>query len=254
MKKIAILICGLAMTAASMFAQTKVIAHRGHWNCEGGAQNSIAALRNAHAAGVYGSEFDVHITADGVVVVNHDDEIQGVRIETASYADLKDTKLANGEVLPTLRQYLEAGKQLEGMQLILEIKKHATPEREDCCIAECLKEVKELGLENRVDYISFSMHACEQLVKECPDARVYYLGSDVAPEIIKQKHLTGIDYHGNALVQNPSWIEQSHALGLKVNVWTIDDVKQMQQFTSAGVDFITTNRPEEALQIVAGNR
>ena len=61
-------------------AQTKVIAHRGFWNCEGSAQNSIAALQKAQEIGVYGSEFDVSITADGIPVVNHDVDIDGLVI------------------------------------------------------------------------------------------------------------------------------------------------------------------------------
>lgn len=252
MKKIALLICGLVVASGTLLAQTQVIAHRGHWNSLGAAQNSIVAMQNAYNAGVYGSEFDVHITTDGVVVINHDDDIHGIIIEDAAYADIKDMKLANGETLPTLRQYLEAGKKLGNMQLILEVKNHATPEREDRCIAECLKEVKALGLESRVDYISFSIHACGQIVKEDPNARVYYLGSDVAPDVIKQKGFAGIDYNGAALKKNPSWIKQSHDLGMKVNVWTIDDMKQLQQFKDAGVDFITTNKPEETLKIVKG--
>ena len=73
------------------------------------------------------------------------------------------------------------------MQLILEIKAHQTPEREDRCVKACLDLVKATGMEKQVDYISFSMHACEELVKLNPQARVYYLGSDVAPKVIKQK-------------------------------------------------------------------
>ena len=87
-----------------LFAQTRVIAHRGYWDCEGSAQNSITALVKSAEAGVYGSEFDVSITADGVPVVNHDDDIQGHVIETSRYADIKDLKLPNGETLPTLER------------------------------------------------------------------------------------------------------------------------------------------------------
>lgn len=61
-------------------AQTQVIAHRGFWKTEGSAQNSITGLQKAAEAGVYGSEFDVQLTADGVVVVNHDDVVEGLVI------------------------------------------------------------------------------------------------------------------------------------------------------------------------------
>lgn len=252
MKKTSMILCGMMLLASSALAQVKVIAHRGYWNSLGAAQNSIVAMQNAKKADVWGSEFDVHITTDGIVVVNHDDDIHGIIIEEAKYADIKNLKLANGEPIATLKSYLEAGKKLAPMQLILEIKAHQTPEREDRCVKACLDLVKAAGMEKQVDYISFSMHACEELVKLNPQARVYYLGSDVAPEVIKQKGFAGIDYYGGALLKNPNWIKESHDLGMKVNVWTIDDMKEIQKCVDSGVDFITTNKPEEAKKIAEG--
>ena len=246
------ILCGMMLLASSALAQVKVIAHRGYWNSLGAAQNSIAAMQNAKKADVWGSEFDVHITTDGIVVVNHDDDIHGIIIEDAKYADIKNLKLANGEPIATLKSYLEAGKKLAPMQLILEIKAHQTPEREDRCVKACLDLVKAAGMEKQVDYISFSMHACEELVKLNPQARVYYLGSDVAPEVIKQKGFAGIDYYGGALLKNPNWIKESHDLGMKVNVWTIDQMKEILKCIDSGVDFVTTNKPEEAKKIAEG--
>ena len=246
------ILCGMMLLASSALAQVKVIAHRGYWNSLGAAQNSIVAMQNAKKAEVWGSEFDVHITTDGIVVVNHDDDIHGIIIEEAKYADIKNLKLANGEPIATLKSYLEAGKKLAPMQLILEIKAHQTPEREDRCVKACLDLVKAAGMEKQVDYISFSMHACEELVKLNPQARVYYLGSDVAPKVIKQKGFAGIDYYGGALLKNPNWIKESHDLGMKVNVWTIDQMKEIQKCVDSGVDFITTNKPEEAKKIAEG--
>lgn len=246
------LACGLLFVASTLCAQTKVIAHRGHWNSNGAAMNSIASMANAYKAGAYGSEFDVHSTKDGVIVVNHDDDIHGILIEQANYADIKDLKLANGETLPTLRQYLAEGKKLGNMLLVLEIKAHETPEMEKRCVVETVKEVAEAGLQNRVDYISFSMNACEQVVKADTKANVYYLGSDISPDAIKAKGLAGIDYYGAAIQKNPQWVEQSHKLGMKVNVWTIDEVRDIQSLIDAGVDYITTNKPEEALKIASG--
>lgn len=252
MKKILSLICGLLLLAGTIQAETKVIAHRGYWNCYGSAMNSIAAMRNAYKTGVAGSEFDVHITSDGVVVVNHDDDIHGVIIEENPYSKIKDMKLANGETIPTLRQYLAEGKKLGNMRLVLEIKAHQSPEREDRCVAEAVKEVKEAGMQDRVDYISFSMHACEQVIKNDPKAPVYYLGGDVAPDAIKAKGFAGIDYDGAILVKNPQWIEEAHKLGLKVNVWTIDEMKDLQLCVYGNVDYVTTNKPVEAKKIAEG--
>ena len=53
--------------------KTGIVAHRGFWNCEeaGYAKNSVAALRCAQEAGFWGSEFDVNMTSDGVLIVYH---------------------------------------------------------------------------------------------------------------------------------------------------------------------------------------
>ena len=69
---------------------TKVIAHRGYWKTEGSAQNSIRSLERASEIGAYGSEFDVHLTADNVLVVYHDNDIQGKHIQSCTYDELKD--------------------------------------------------------------------------------------------------------------------------------------------------------------------
>ena len=96
----------LCAIAFSVFAQTGVIAHRGYWQTDNSAQNSITALYKAAEIGCYGAEFDVHMTADGKFIVFHDDEIDGLKISETSYDKLRDFRLENGEILPTLEQYL----------------------------------------------------------------------------------------------------------------------------------------------------
>ena len=100
------LISALALVACllGLQAQTQVIAHRGFWKTEGSAQNSIAALVKADEAKVYGSEFDVLMTADGKVIVNHDSSIEGMMIAETPYKKLKNIRIKNGEKLPTLKQ------------------------------------------------------------------------------------------------------------------------------------------------------
>lgn len=240
----------LAFIGGSAFSQTKVIAHRGYWDCEGSAQNSIAALDKAHEAGVYGSEFDVLITADGIPVVNHDDSIQGFDIETSSYGQLKDLKLKNGESLPTLEQYLIAGKKHPETQLILEIKPHKTTVNEDRAVAGIVSLVRKQGMEKQVEYISFSMNICKELLRQAPDAPVYYLKSDVSPKDLKTLGLTGFDYYYKAVQQHPEWIREAKELGLKTNVWTVNDTSVMQWLIAQEVDFITTDKPVELNEVL----
>ncbi len=80
-------LCALALVACilSIQAQTQVIAHRGFWKTEGSAQNSITALEKAAESKLYGSEFDVLMTVDGKMVVNHDNTIEGMIIPETPY-------------------------------------------------------------------------------------------------------------------------------------------------------------------------
>ena len=242
------IICG-----SSAFSQTKVIAHRGYWDCEGSAQNSITALNKAHEVGAYGSEFDVSITADGIPVVNHDDSIQGFCIETSLYEEIKDLKLKNGETLPTLEDYLIQGKQNKGTQLILEIKPHKRVVNEDRAVTAILALVQKYQLEDQVEYISFSMNICKELIRRAPAAQVAYLRGEVSPADLKVLGFTGLDYHYKVFEKNPTWIQEAKDAGLTVNVWTVDDPTVMQSLVEQNVDFITTDKPEELKEIIRKN-
>ena len=230
----------------------KVIAHRGYWKTEGSAQNSLRALEKAAEVKVYGSEFDVHLTADNVLVVNHDNDIQGKPIQTSTYAELKDLKLPNGECIPTLEQYLLKAKEKGNrkVRLIFELKPHQTPERNREAARRCVEMVNQLKLAKRTEYISFNLDACKELIRQAPKADVYYLNGELSPKELKELGFAGLDYHYKALRTHPEWVQQCKAMGLKSNVWTVDDTAVMREMRDMGVDFLTTNQPEEALQIM----
>lgn len=61
--------------------QTKVISHRGYWKTEGSAQNSVTSFLKADSIGSYGSELDVWLTADSVLIANHDRVFKGLAME-----------------------------------------------------------------------------------------------------------------------------------------------------------------------------
>lgn len=246
--------CACALFTLAGQAQTQVIAHRGFWETEHSAQNSITALNKAAENKLYGSEFDVQLTADGVVVVNHDDTIQGFTIGKTNYDNLKGLQLKNGEILPTLADYLQAGKKQAGIQLILEIKPHKTKEQEDQIAETTVKMVKEYGLEKQVEYISFSMNICEQLTKLTPNSAIAYLKSDVAPKELKAKGINGIDYHYKAIEKHPEWVNEAHELDMKVNVWTVNSLKDIQKMIDLKVDYITTDQPLEVTDLIKKNK
>ena len=223
--------------------QTKIIAHKGYWDCDGSAENSVASLRKAQELQVYGSEFDVHVTLDGIAVIYHDDTLNGKSIEQSTYEQLKDFRLSNGESLPTLQQYLAQAKQSKTTKLILEIKPHQTKAAEDKAVAIVLALVKKYQLDKRTEYISFSLNICKELISKAPGTKVAYLRGEIAPRELKAMGFSGLDYHYKVLQAHPEWIKSAQDLGLTVNVWTINDLAVMQNFIDQGVDYITTDKP-----------
>lgn len=245
------LISALALVACiiGIQAQTQVIAHRGFWKTEGLAQNSIAALEKAAEENLYGSEFDVQVTLDGKLIVNHDAKFQGFVIAETPFKELKKIKLKNGEKLPTLKKYLKAGKK-QDIQLILEIKSHKSKEVEDKMAADIVKMVKKMGLQKQVEYIAFSLNICEQLAKLTPESEIAYLNGNLSPAELKKKGINGIDYNQKVLEKHPEWVEEAHRLGMKVNVWTVNKENMMRKFIDMKVDYITTDYPLETQKLL----
>lgn len=234
--------------------EPKIIAHRGYWQSPGSAQNSIRALIKADSIGCYASELDVWMTADSVLVVNHDSNINGIVIETSKYADIKNQRLSNGETLPTLNEYLVAAVPLS-VRLVCELKVHDSRSREVKAVADILSAVARYGLTSRTDYITFSPTAFKEFCRKAPtECGVYYLNNDYVPAQIRFMGGRGIDYSMRAMRNHPEWIDEAHALGLLVNIWTVDAEADMMWCIEHGADFITTNKPEQLEALLAGNR
>ena len=229
---------------------TKVIAHRGAWKNTGATENSLASLQHAIELGCYGSEFDVHMSADSVLFVLHDHSIQGVNIEKSPATELLKIKLANGETLPTLESYLKAGKQKK-TRLILEIKTSQISKEHTLALTKrCVDMVKKLGVKDITDYISFSFDACLKVKELDSAANVSYLTADKTPAEVAAAKLDGIDYAIAAFKKNESWVDDCRTAKITSNVYTVNDEATMQWFLDKKIDFITTNEPELLLKLL----
>jgi glycerophosphoryl diester phosphodiesterase len=231
------------------FIRNKVIAHRGAWKNTGATENSIAALKHAVKIGCSGTEFDVHMSADSVLFIHHDAAINGLKIEETPSAKLREIKLENGEVLPTLREYLTEGMKQYRTKLVLEIKPSIVSKQRAIALARrTLDLVNELKAQAWVDYISFDYEVCEEVIKLAPYAKVSYLNGDKAPAALAQQHFFGLDYHMSVLRKNPHWIKEAKDNRVFVNVWTVNEEADMDYFLKEGADVITTNEPELLLK------
>ncbi len=237
-----------------MYAQTvgtQTIAHRGDWMSEGSAQNSRASLRRALELGIFGSEIDIWLTRDGHIMVNHDRTFQGITPEDTTYAACKKIRLKNRERMPQLKDLLKILKKSKSpTRLVVEVKSHSLPQRSRDCAAAAVAAIRKYGVEDRVLYISFSIEACETIHQLAPKADVAYLSGNRAPKELRDMGLTGIDYNIKVFRQHPEWVAEAHALGMNVNVWTVDEAEDIQAMQQLGVDYITTNKPKLCEELI----
>ena len=256
MKKLTLILTLLIMVIPSTLEarrkenrKTDIVAHRGFWNCEeaGYAKNSIAALRCAQEAGFWGSEFDVNITADSVLIVYHDGEINGKKIEEHPYSEFKDFKIANGETIPTIDEFLAQGKKYPATKLVYEFKPQSNPQTEDTFVNLAIANLAENGLldPDRVMFISFSRNICERLARMLPGYTVQYLNSDMDPDQLEESDINGVDYNHEVFVKNPKWYRMARKNGMSVNAWTVNKEEDMVRMIKLGVDQITTDYPLE---------
>ena len=237
------------------FIRNQVIAHRGAWKNTGVSENSIGALKHAVALGCAGSEFDVHMSADSVLVINHDPEIQGIPIETAPSSQLLALKLPDGENMPTLEAYLKEGMKQNKTRMILEIKPSKVgKERGKALAKKVVAMVNKLNAQAWVDYISFDYDILKQVQLLDPYAKIAYLNGDKTPAELANDKFYGFDYNIKVVQKNEAWLEEAHQKNLTVNVWTVNDDQIMDWLLQKKVDFITTNEPELLLSKVKNGK
>lgn len=234
--------------------QMGIVAHRGFWNCDeaGYAKNSVAALRCAQENGFWGSEFDVNMTADSVLIVYHDGAINGKSIEKYPYSEFKDITIANGEKIPTIDQYLEQGLKYPKTMLVYELKPHSCAEVEDIFVNLTIEKLKEYKLlnPNRVMFISFSWHMCKRVAELLPGFTVQYLEGNKSPQTVLADGVNGIDYHFSTFNKNATWSEEARLLGMSTNVWTVNQEENMREAIGQNIMFITTDYPLDARRII----
>lgn len=229
-----------------MNTQTQIIAHRGFWKSNPETtENSIQALKNAQNLKVYASEFDVRMTKDGKLVVNHDEHFAEMEISETNFCDLKKEQLSNGEKFPTLKKYLKQGNKVPSVKLILEIKPAKTKFLEDEIVTKTITLVKKMDMENQVEFISFSKNICLKIKELESKFIVQYLEGDLSPEEIKSLKIDGIDYHQSIFLdKHPEWVSEAKNLGLITNTWTVNDETIFKKLKNAGIGFVTTNIPD----------
>lgn len=240
-----LLVIVIVLTASA--ARPKVVAHRGYWNTPGSAQNSIRGLVKADSIKADAVEFDVWLASDDVLMVDHDGVINGLSVQKTPSTELRKIKLANGENMPTVEEFLDKAKDLS-VDLVFEIKWHEDPARENLCVKKSIEMVKKYGLEDRTIYITFSPNVYEQLGKA---GVPHYFLSAISPEEMVERGGDGPDFHIFYFRKHPDWIPAYKALGMPINIWTVSNVEDTKYCIENDVDYITTDNPELAIKMLA---
>lgn len=230
----------------------KIIAHRG---ASGYApENTMAAFRKALSIGVEAIEFDVQMTADGVLIVIHDDLLgrttngHGVVIET-DYSVIEtldagswyDPSFRN-ERVPLLRDVLTLLK--DQVEIHLEIKKNDLEKRHTEEVIYQL--VKDMGLNHQVIFSSFD-HQCLLNLTQKYDVRVAMITRTpiVKPEAYNvNSGIPIVSYNPKAEYVSPELVNAIHGDGHKIYSFTVNDLWMADYLEEIGVDGIFSNYPD----------
>lgn len=234
------------ITDPVIVAKNVVVAHRGAWKKKNLPQNSIASLKEAIRLECKGAEFDILLTADDSLVVNHDDKYNNRIVQNSKYSDLVSMKLTNGEKLPTLREYILAGKENNATtKLICELKNYGlSEERKKIYVSETEKVVKELNAQRYIVYISFDYDILKQLRNLNSVSSIQYLNGNISPNQLKLDGMSGLDYNLSVYKSDGNLILEAKKNSMELGVWTVNTEVDMNFFLKNNFDFITTDEPE----------
>ncbi len=226
-----------------------VLAHRGAR--QEAPENTLEAFALALAQGADGVELDVHRTADGGLVVHHDADATEVGV--LAMRMLGDVRAARPDI-PTLDEVLDV---CAGSLVNVEIKN--SPGDADYDAADGAAELVVASLERRgsaddVLVSSFNLATIDRVRALSPTVATGFL-TMFGFDPLEALDVCVANGHGAlhpfvlmlADEMAERVCERAHELGLQVNVWTVNDLTEMQRLAAAGVDAIVTDTPSVAL-------
>ena len=228
-----------------------VIAHRGASAYR--PQNTLPAFELAVAQHADMIETDLHRTADGAVVITHDEELAGLggagEIADASLADIRGLDAGAGERVPTLDEILDGF----GGRIPFNLELKRAVHRDYAGLeTQALDAVRSRGLLGRTLWSSFYDSVLARLREQEPAARLGLLVSARYPDrIFERARAIGAEaINPEVSIVDAALVAEAHAEGLAVYVFTVDDEVAMRSLLDLGVDGIFTNRPDRMRSLV----
>lgn len=228
-----------AMRRVQRTSAPVIIAHRGA--SADAPENTLAAFRLAIAQGADGLECDLRMSADGVIVISHDDSLPRTNNRPTRIAEATATELAAFDV-PTLADTLATvrGK----LSLInLELKEPIPPDILAAAIG--------------ADYAGIVLSSFDTAIIEETRAALsavpFWLltrhGTNIAIAEARRLGCVGIHvWHRSA---TPRFIAHAGRAGFPVYVWTLDDLRRAGILAGRGIAGITTNTPGQLRTLFA---
>ncbi len=227
--------------------KTLVVAHRGLSGLE--TENTNAAFVAAGNRSYYGIETDIHKTADGKFVVNHDNDLnrvagENICVESVSLSVLQNVVLfdkdgtKNREDLRpcTLENYISICKKYD-KHCVLELKSDFTDEE----TARFVDIIKNYGYLEYTTFISFNYQNLLKVRSILPEQSAQFLFCEFTEGTIEKLIADKIDVDVYFGALNKQTVDILHDAGLKVNCWTVDKKEDAERLAEWGVDYITSN-------------
>lgn len=246
-----------------------VFAHRG--GCDLGPENTLAAFDRGVATGADGLECDVHLSADGVVVVHHDDRLDRTTDARGPVARLTAAELARvdagvhfvdragrascagqGIGVPTLREVLV---RYPDRRLIIEMK--VDTEAMGRAVAA---EIRAAGAVDRACAAGYGVNSLRAVRTALPALTTSACHPEVRLALYRSWAgwpVPRADYGGYQVPERAGWlrvvsprfVRHAHRAGLRVQLWTVDEEPDMRRLLAWGVDGLISNRPDLAVRV-----
>ena len=239
---------------------TKILGHRGA--NRRAPQNTVPAFRAAVEHGADGVEFDVQMSADGVLVICHNFTVDATsngtgRIDELTFDELRALDFGSwfsaefaGTQIPTLEEVLDCVKDMEVLNVEI---KPARKNRQEV-VRKTVETVRAFGLTEKTIFSSFDFNIIRDL-KALDQGLVCGLLYDPVPEELFDKRLLRGQYltvaseyradalHPHYLLTNfpKAYVRKCHEAGLMVNVWGISKESELEKYKKKSLDIIITD-------------